>query len=124
MPDEQTKFLLQRITELCADGNYKVVEREDLLSALPSGMQEGDLDGMLSALQAQEYVDIKYADRARGVYCLFPLPSGRNYAERLREKRFEEEEKTRRSLLVSFFGAFAGGALGAGMVALICLFFV
>lgn len=124
MLDRRTAFLLRRINELCADGNYKVVEKEDLLSAFPAYEQKGEegLDGMLSYLKEHEYVDIRYADKERGIYCLYPLPPGRLYAEKMNEKREEAEKNIKKELLVTFFGAFAGALLGAGMVALFAAF--
>lgn len=119
MLDERTAFLLRRINELCSDGNYKVLEREDLLSAFPDYLREEEgLDGMLSYLKEHEYVDIRYADGERGIYCLYPLPPGRLYAEKVNEKRAEREKNFKKNLLVTFLGAFAGALLGAGTVAL------
>lgn len=124
--DGRTAFLLQRINELCADGNYKVVEKEDLISAFPDSHMQGEegLDGMLTYLQEHEYVDIKYADRERGVYCLYPLPPGRLYAEKIYEKRREEGKNFKKVWLATFFGAFAGALLGTGMVALLAVFLI
>lgn len=124
MLDRRTAILLQKINELCADGKYKVLDKDDLLSAFPAYLSQGEdgLDGMISYLGEHEYVDIKYVDREKGVYCLYPLPAGRLYAERTQDKREEKKQSFRKSLLVSFFGALAGAALGSGMVAAIASF--
>ena len=126
MLDRRTAVLLQKINLLCVDGNYKILEKEELLSAFPSYLPQGEegLDGMLKYLQEHEYIDVRYADKERGVYCLYPLPAGRLYAEKVSQKKAETANGIKKILLVTFFGAFAGATFGAGMVALFFAFIV
>jgi hypothetical protein len=122
MLDGRTAVLLQKINEWCADGKYKVLEREDFLSAFPAYLQEEEgVDGMLSYLAEHEYIDIRYSDRERGVYCLYPLPAGRLYAERIRDDLQTERSALRKNLLVSFLGGLAGALIGSGVVAVVAL---
>jgi hypothetical protein len=122
MLDGRTAVLLQKINEWCADGKYKVLEREDFLSAFPAYLQEEEgVDGMLSYLAEHEYIDIQYSDRERGVYCLYPLPAGRLYAERIHESLEEKRSALRKNLLVSFLGGLAGALVGSGVVAAVAL---
>ncbi len=124
MLDRRTAILLQRINELCADGGYKILETEELLSAFSPELAQSEegLDGMLSHLKENEYISLKYADTVRGVYCLSPLPSGRLYAEKVLQKRMEKVKNFQKTLLVNFLGSFLGALLGAGMVALFTAF--
>ncbi|MBQ9081692.1 MAG: hypothetical protein IJY26_03555 [Clostridia bacterium] len=121
MLDKRTAFLLQKINVLCADGNYKILEKDELLSAFPDHLAQSEegLDGMLAYLQEHEYVDIKYADKERGVYCLYPLPAGRLYHEKTSERRAEAVSSFKKFLFTAFFAAFLGAFFGAGIVAVL-----
>lgn len=121
MLDGRETILLNRINELCRDGHYKVVERSDLLCAFPSfiAQREEELDELLSCLADRKYIDIRYADRANGVYCLFPLPAGRSYLESTRSQELEKSRKILLFFLAAALGGLLGGAFGAGMVSLI-----
>ncbi len=119
MLDSRTALLLQRINSLCADENYKIVDKDELSGAFPASLvpTAAGLDGMLEYLKENAYVDVRYADRQRGVYCLLPLPAGRLYSEKEQEKRAEATGNFRKLLLASLVGSFAGALLGAGMAA-------
>lgn len=119
MLDSRTALLLRKINSLCADDNYKITDKEELLGVFPPALApsaEG-LDDMLSYLKENSYIDIRYADRLRGVYCLHPLPAGRFYAEKESEERAEAAENFRKMMLAALIGSFTGALLGAGMVA-------
>ena len=73
---------------------------------------------MLQYLKEHEYIDVRYADKERGVYCLYPLPAGRLYAESVTNEQAKEARELKRILLATFLSAFVGATLGAGMVAL------
>ncbi len=123
MLDGRTAILLNRINELCRDGNYKVIERGELLSAFPAYLSQGaeGLDGLLSYLAEHEYIDVKYADREGGVYCLYPLPAGRLFVEKQEAQAREKEKNLVRFFLSALAGGLLGGAFGSGMVALFSL---
>jgi hypothetical protein len=121
MLDGRTAVLLQKINEWCEDGKYKVLERADFLAAFPVYQEEEGVDGMLSYLAEHEYIDIRYSDQERGIYCLYPLPAGRSYAERLQDEQQNERSTLRKNLLVSFLGGLAGALIGSGTVAAIAL---
>lgn len=125
MLDARTALLLEKINSLCAENTYKIADREELLGAFSPALapsSEG-LDEMLSCLQENGYIDIRYADKSRGVYCLQSLPAGKVYSENAAASRAEAAEKFRKTLVASFFAsfvaAFAGASLGAGMVAVL-----
>lgn len=121
--DKRTALLLQTINSLCEDGRYKVVEKQDLLAAFPTAFMQGEegLDGMISYLKEHEYIDVRYADKGRGVYCLYPLPAGRLYAERLAAKRAERNENFKRIFLASFLASLSATLFALGMGAVIYL---
>lgn len=116
MPDRRTAILLQRINDLCAEGKYEVIERAELLFP---GEEDKVLDNMLDYLKKNEYVDVQYADPERGVYCLYPLPSGRSYAEKMESSRLEKRRNVRQTIWITVLSSAAGAALGAGAIALL-----
>ncbi|MBR7099636.1 MAG: hypothetical protein IKC91_00570 [Clostridia bacterium] len=120
MLDRRTALLLQKINLLCVDGSYKILEKDELLSAFPAYLPQGEegLAAMLQYLKEHEYIDVRYADKERGVYCLYPLPAGRLYAESVTNEQAKEARELKRILLAAFLSAFVGSTLGAGMVAL------
>ena len=116
MLDKRTARLLKKINELSADGAYKVVEEEELLSSLPAH-EEGNealLHHSLNYLCDHKYVEIKYAEN--GVYCLCSLPEGRAYCETEQKERGDVFRRRRDIIALSAVGAFVGGFAG-GMVA-------
>lgn len=117
MLDKRTAAVLSAINSLCGEGKYEIVEREELLRAasLPEG--EEKVEEMLSYLAENGYIDVKYTDRERGLYCLYPLPAGRAYAEKVTAKRLEKKRTDSRAFLFTALAAFVGSVLGAGMVA-------
>lgn len=110
MLDANTSALLEKINTICGEGGFRVVEEEDLLSALPAPSAEG-LRRALRDLREQNYIDLKYAED--GVYCLCPLPEGRRYADTVRERRNERACRRRETAIFSFLGGFCGSALSA-----------
>ena len=107
MPDKRTHHLLMHINALCADGSYKIVEKNELLSCFPAklGTDDKGLENML------RYLKVKYAQD--GVYCLSPLPEGRMYEEQVRQGREEGLRRRVSVLLLTALGAFLGAFLGA-----------
>lgn len=124
MLDSQTALLLGQINALCADDLYTIADREELLRAYPSASMPSaeETDGMIAYLKENRYIDVRYADKARGVYCLRPLPAGRSYAASVLKERAAAGKTVKKMLLAAFAGGFAGALLGAGMVAAIIAF--
>lgn len=113
MLDKRTSFLLKKIDELCDDGKYKIVDESDLLSFFPAeyGVTRDSLKEMLSFLRSHEYINVKYSDR--GMFCLCPLPSGRIYVEKDKERKREDQRKYLLPCCLSFLGGFVGSFLSA-----------
>ena len=119
MLDKRTTALLAKINELCAEGSYKIVEKDELLACFPERLHvdEDGLKQMISYLEEHRYIDIRYAED--GVYCLCPLPEGRLYFEDLREEKGAAGRKRRDTVLLTVLGAFLGAFLGSVCVWLI-----
>ncbi len=111
MLDEKTEALLAAINERCGEG-YQIIEERELCDRLAScGVDIGEIRAMLCFLEAERYVEVRYAED--GLYCVKPLAEGRKYfeQERLREKNFRV--RRRGEFLLSSAGALLGGFLGA-----------
>jgi len=113
MLDRRTGIILKRIDSLCADGNYHIIEADELTCALPSGEVFGKeaLKDILVYLAEHDYVNIKYCDGK--TYCVCPLPAGRIYLERAEQRRKEYSMKYIYPFFPSFFGALVGAFVAA-----------
>ncbi len=93
-------------------GAYKVLDEEDILTALPGnwGADGTDIQHALRILCEYGYIDLRFSDA--GTYCVRSLPKGREYRERERADRIREKRELRLRLLAVFFGALVGALLG------------
>ena len=119
MLDKRTSVLLAKINELCAEGSYKIVDKEELLASFPERLHvdEDGLKQMISYLEEHRYIDVRYADG--GVYCVCPLPEGRLYFEEVREVKGQTGRNRRDIVLLTVIGAFLGAFIGSVCVWLI-----
>jgi len=112
MLDKQTTHLLQNLNTTCNDGNYKVLEKAELLNLMSKyGIDEESLESMLQHLKERSYLNIKYADE--NVYCLAVLPKGRLFDEKSKELKMQKKKDNKLivttmtlSCVASFVGAF------------------
>jgi len=113
MLDRRTEIILRRIDELCSDGNYHIIEFEELVASLPycDDLNDEALRDILKYLRDHDYVNIKYSDG--GTYCVCPLPAGRIYLERTAQRRREYSAKYIYPFIPSFFGALVGAFIAA-----------
>lgn len=117
MLDEQTGALLSALDTLVEGGGFKIVEEEDLLRLVPLPQEE--IARRMAYLEDRRLIDLRYAEA--GEYCVRILAAGRGYGlQAAREKKAEQRER-RDLFAASTLGAFAGGALSAGLVLLISL---
>ena len=116
MLDERASALLEKINTLCSDGSYKIVEADELLSALPSSLSSDAeaLSQTLRYLAEHDYINIKYAEG--DVYCLCPLPGGRMYFENVKVAKSSSFRRRRDTVLLTALGAFLGAFLGSVVV--------
>lgn len=123
MLDKRTSLLLAKINELCAEGGFKIVEEEELLSCFPEkyGVTEEELSSMVKFLSDHRYIDVRYAEA--DVYCLCPLPEGRMYFENVHEANVGSARRRRDTVLFTFLGAFFGALLGSALCVLLIFIF-
>ncbi len=115
MLDLKSKLVLKILQKECRTSGYKVIDKADIISALPSKfrMDEDGLDHIITFLERSECIHVKYDDEK--VYCLCILPLG----NQLTEKDTAEKKERRFSPLLVFlifFAALIGGFVG-GIVA-------
>ena len=122
MIDTRTKLVLSILAKECKNGNYKIVEVSDIIMSLPRRfrMDSEAVKHIITHLERQDMISIKYDDD--GVYCLSVLPYGFEALESDKPKILKKETPQKNNnmliILVSFFSAFLGSAIGI----LICYF--
>ena len=116
--DLRTEKFFELLNELCKDGNYKVLEIEEILSMLPKKYHFSykDLQNMLKYLSEHDFIDVKFVDEKS--LCVASLPKGRLHLEnQLKEDRAANTYKKLFiasmvvSGLMSFVGAFVATIL-------------
>ena len=109
MLDTKSKLILKVLQRECKNGSYKIIDKNDVISSLPSKYRcdFDELDHILTYLERQDFISIKYDDDT--VYCLCVLP--------MAAEVFENDSKKRKkgnllipilSFVLSFLGAFLG----------------
>ena len=109
MLDTKSNLVLKIIEKECKSGGYKILDKNDMISALPTRYRCSieELDQITSYLERQDYITIKYDDE--NVYCLCLLP----FFKQTEEKK-EKPNKVMVPLAVfilSFLGSFLGSVL-------------
>lgn len=109
MLDTKTNLVLKIIQRECKNGGYKIVDKNDIISALPNKFRcdIDELDHITSYLERQDYISIKYDDDI--VYCLCILPT----ANEILSKNGKSERKNKPYswfwvFLLAFLGSFLG----------------
>ncbi len=108
--------VLDRIYALSPAGRYVIIAEDEFYEAFPDGSERtyDELNRALSALRSGGYIDLKYS---RGdMYCVAPL---KRYVEEELPVAFVPAEPKRKKFDFVFLSAFAGGALGSLIVAVI-----
>jgi len=121
--DKRTALLLNTVNEACADGKYKILEEDELLTSIPEkiGMDKDSLQKTMQYLADNRYLDIKYCEE--GVYCVCPLPDGRLYFEREQDLKSDKSRRRRDIVLLTTIGAFVGAFVGSVIAFLITSLF-
>ncbi len=114
MLDIKSKLVLKILVKECPYGSYNIIESKDIISAMPSKykIDAEALDNILTFLERQEYISIKYDDG--GVYCLCVLPFGNELLEN--EENKKREDKSPRLwlfIILGFLMNFIASLLGA-----------
>lgn len=112
MLDLKSKLVLKILQKECKSGGYKIVEKADIISSLPTKyrMEDEALDHIITFLERSECIHIKYDDEK--VYCLCILPIGNQLAENeLKEKK--EHKFSIVKYVLFFFLLLMGSFLGS-----------
>lgn len=75
MLDTKSTLILKVLQKECKDGSYKILDKNDIISALPTRYRcdTEELDHIISYLERQDFVSVKYDDD--NIYCLCILPA-------------------------------------------------
>lgn len=109
MLDKFSNKLLQKINSISQNGEYKVIDKEELASMLKSNI--GAINNNIKELADLGYVDLKYEDES--VVCLCALSKARQELEVIEDKNFYNKKISRimfftclLSATFAFLGAF------------------
>lgn len=115
MLDMKSNLVLKILQRECPNGSYHIVESKDIISALPNKYRvDADaLDNILTYLERQELISIKYDDD--GVYCLCLLPYGSELLENERQQKREGKKPSPLwiFILIGFLSSLVGSFIGA-----------
>lgn len=114
MLDIKSKLVLKILIKECPSGRYKIVDGKDIISALPQRYKL-DLDGLdevLTYLERQEMISIKYDDE--GIFCMNVLPLGYEEGAKTlsKQKREAKSPPFWIYLILSSFSSLVAGVLG------------
>lgn len=113
MLDTLSTKLLEKLNEICYDGNYKVLSKEEVISFLSMyNVDENSLDNIVKHLETREFINVKYNND--GVYCLALMPKGRLLDEKSKQDKLEKKKNKKiftYLILASTFASFAGASL-------------
>lgn len=114
--DKRSIKLLTYLTVVCEDGNFKVIERQDLAKAVSKKADSETVQSIVKFLQDNDMIDKKYSDETK--YCLAVFPKGRVYIETLRDKKQEVviSRRLARFIIVGSFLAALAGVLIANIL--------
>lgn len=112
MLDLKSKLVLKILQKECKTSGYKIVDKADIISALPSKFRvdEDGLDHIITFLERSECIHVKYDDEK--VYCLCMLPLGNQLTEKENEQK-KEQRKPLLLIILVFLSAMLGGLIGA-----------
>lgn len=118
MFDKKTRAVLNYLESQCADGVYKVFEKDDVISAvkLRRELSRGDFDGIINFLEQKELAIVKYRDEEQVCVALTPKAQAA-LAEDRRDMQYAEKPSFDKKIyfivgLVAFIGALLGAVVG------------
>ena len=120
MLDKKTVAVLKTLNKIAEGSAYKVITSEEILMCLPQKSQY-DIDGIkqiISFLEKQEYLNIKFSEE--NTYCYSLLPKARIFLEQDQNKTKTKKAKTPVTFyLIVMLAAFVGT-----MLALLIFFYL
>ncbi len=114
MLDRNSEKLLAKLQQLAPDG-YTVLQLSDIADGQPSGTPK-QLQGRLSYLRANDYIDVKYRDKDKICLCLTTKAASYFDTERNRVEKAQIADKQLWLLLACVFAAAFSGAFLATIV--------
>ena len=119
MLDEGTSALLKCVNDGCKVGCYQIFTVEDFSAASTLPMDQERIEALLSCLQQEGYLTVKYA--GGGMYCIGLLSQGEEYLGREQERVKQESVRLGLFTQNAFFGGLLGGVAGGFLSAAIAL---
>ena len=114
MLEQKSKLVLKFLIQECPNGSYKIIEAKDIISSMPIKykMDYEAFDNILSYLERQDCISIKYDDN--NIYCLCVLPLGYEIFENEIKNKKEDKKSSNLwlILIINLLISFAGGILG------------
>lgn len=114
MLDRNSEKLLAKLQQLAPDG-YTVLQLSDIADGQPSSTPK-QLQGRLSYLRANDYIDVKYRDKDKICLCLTTKAASYFDTERNRVEKAQIADKQLWLLLACVFAAAFSGAFLATIV--------
>lgn len=121
MIDLKSQIVLKILIKECKNGGYKLVEPDDVISAMPERYKV-DRDGLkniLTYLEHSDCISIKYDDD--GVFCLCVLPFGYKLIENKTDQKKKGLTFPLKIYLYIFIISFIASFLGAALAKLISI---
>ena len=112
MLDLKSNLVLKKKKKECHGNSYKVIDKADIISAMPAKyrVDEEGLDHIISFLERNECIHVKYDDD--DVYCLCILPIGNQITEEQANKKKQAPKRLVFLIICAIF-SLIGGFLGA-----------
>ncbi len=113
MKNEKERALFSILSKECKSGQFSVLEKKDLLFSLSKFyvVEEEELDDIVSSLERQNCIKIKYEDEA--VYCLCLIK------KEIEQQKREVAPSFKKSFSFCLLGGFLGGLAGSFLAVLI-----
>lgn len=91
MLDVSSSLILKYLISECKDGTFKIIEKSDIISALPSKytVSQQQLDKIIYKLEQQDYISLRYDDDK--VFCVCTLiKANQIFENKKNEKTFNK----------------------------------
>ena len=119
MLDFKSNLILKIIINECKDGGYKLLEKSDLISCLPSKykIDEGELDKIIYGFEKDELISLRYDDEK--IYCVCTLPKATKIVETQKNNTIVYKFNYLLFFILSFFACFVSSFLSGIILNLI-----
>ena len=113
MLDTKCTLILKVLQKECKNGSYKILDKNDIISALPTRYRcdTEELDHIISYLERQDYISVKYDDD--NIYCLCILPAINEISTPKKKKKGSKFILPLVVFILSFIGGFIGSLIAS-----------